>query len=87
MTPKGVIAGQKARPHAGKLRGRLGFLGGSRGLVFLLEPLDVAAVSISFCRPVKNGWQEEQISTRISPLCVERVLNVWPQAQVTLISL
>ena len=45
------------------------------------------AVSISFCLPVKNGWQEEQISTRMSPLCVERVLKVWPQAQMTLISL
>ena len=32
------------------------------------------AVSISFCLPVKNGWQFEQISTRIrSPLWVERV--------------
>lgn len=32
------------------------------------------AVSISFCLPVKNGWQLEQISTRIkSPLCVDRV--------------
>src|SRR5690348_4591744 len=32
------------------------------------------AVSISFCLPVKNGWQLEQISTRSnSPLCVERV--------------
>lgn len=45
------------------------------------------AVSISFWRPVKNGWQDEQISTRMSPLCVERVLKVWEQAQVTLISL
>src|SRR5487761_285951 len=42
------------------------------------------AVSISFCLPVKNGWQLEQISTRInSPLCVERVSNVLPQAQCT----
>jgi len=30
---------------------------------------------------------DEQISTRISPLCVELVLKVWPQAQITLISL
>src|SRR5207302_10994189 len=45
------------------------------------------AVSINFCRPVKNGWQDEQISTRISPLCVERVVNVWPQAQMTFNSL
>ena len=45
------------------------------------------AVSTSFCRPVKKGWQEEQISTRMSPLCVERVLNTWPHAQITLTSL
>jgi hypothetical protein len=32
------------------------------------------AVSMSFCLPVKNGWQLEQISTfSLSPLTVERV--------------
>src|SRR5215472_2534310 len=42
------------------------------------------AVSINFCLPVKNGWQLEQISTRImSPLMVERVWKVLPQAQCT----
>src|SRR5580693_4905908 len=42
------------------------------------------AVSISFCLPVKKGWQLEQISTRIiCPLMVERVSNVLPQAQCT----
>jgi hypothetical protein len=42
------------------------------------------AVSISFCLPVKNGWQLEQISVRIAlPLMVERVSNVLPQAQCT----
>src|SRR6267154_1491343 len=42
------------------------------------------AVSTSFCLPVKNGWQLEQISTRRnSPLMVERVGNVCPQAQCT----
>jgi hypothetical protein len=42
------------------------------------------AVSISFCLPVKNGWQFEQISVRIElPLIVERVSNVLPQAQCT----
>jgi hypothetical protein len=42
------------------------------------------AVSINFCLPVKNGWQFEQISTRIIlPLIVERVSNVLPQAQCT----
>ena len=40
------------------------------------------AVSMSFCLPVKNGWQFEQISTRIRfALYVERVLNALPQAQ------
>src|SRR5271165_2520925 len=33
------------------------------------------AVSSSFCLPVKNGWQAEQISTLMSPLWVERVMN------------
>src|SRR5215469_8837996 len=42
------------------------------------------AVSTSFCLPVKNGWQLEQISTRsILPLMVERVWKVFPQAQWT----
>jgi len=42
------------------------------------------AVSTSFCLPVKNGWQLEQISTRnMSPLVVERVWKVLPQAQCT----
>src|SRR5215472_13008352 len=45
------------------------------------------AVSISFCLPVKNGWQLEQISTWISPRCVERVVNVLPHAQCTRTSL
>ena len=44
------------------------------------------SVSISFCRPVKNGWQLEQISTRISPLCVDRVLNDDPHAHTTFTS-
>src|SRR6266702_5549821 len=41
------------------------------------------AVSISFCLPVKKGWQAEQISTTMSPLCVERVSKVVPQAHLT----
>ena len=45
------------------------------------------AVSISFCLPVKKGWQLEQISTRTrSPLKVERVLKALPQAQWTVTS-
>ena len=40
------------------------------------------AVSISFCLPVKNGWQEEQISTLICGF-VDRVSKVLPHAHVT----
>jgi hypothetical protein len=51
---------------------------------FLVKRSTRPAVSTSFCLPVKNGWQFEQISTRImSPLMVERVWNVLPQAQCT----
>src|SRR5258708_23075278 len=45
------------------------------------------AVSTSFCLPVKNGWQLEQISRLISLLWVERVVNTLPQAQWTRTSL
>jgi hypothetical protein len=37
---------------------------------------------MSFCFPVKNGWQAEHISNLISGL-VERVSNLFPQAQLT----
>jgi hypothetical protein len=40
------------------------------------------AASISFCVPVKYGWQLEQISRRSSFL-VERVVQVFPHAQWT----
>jgi hypothetical protein len=40
------------------------------------------AVSMSFCLPVKNGWQAAQMSVWISA-CVERVWKVLPQAQIT----
>jgi hypothetical protein len=40
------------------------------------------AVSMSFCLPVKNGWQAAQMSVWISAM-VERVWNVLPQAQLT----
>src|SRR6185437_14848712 len=43
------------------------------------------AVSTSFCLPVKNGWQAEQISRTMSPLWVERVSKWLPQAQRTLV--
>jgi hypothetical protein len=44
------------------------------------------AVSISFCLPVKKGWQAEQISVVISDL-VERVKKVLPHKHLTVISL
>ena len=51
---------------------------------FLVKRSTRPAVSTSFCLPVKNGWQFEQISTRnMSPFMVERVWNVCPQAQCT----
>ena len=45
----------------------------------------VPAESTSFCLPVKNGWQREHSCTVITGL-VERVLNVFPQLQVTVAS-
>ena len=45
------------------------------------------AVSTNFCLPVKNGWQFEQISTWMSPLWVDRVSKLWPQAHMTRIGL
>ena len=45
------------------------------------------AVSMSFCLPVKKGWQLEQISTWMSPLWVERVVKLLPHAHMTRISL
>lgn len=45
------------------------------------------SVSTSFWRPVKKGWQAEQISRRMSPLWEERVSKVLPQAQTTLTGL
>lgn len=53
----------------------------------LLKRSTRPSVSISFWRPVKNGWQAEQISTRRSTLFVDRVWKVLPQAQDTLIRL
>ena len=44
------------------------------------------AVSISFCLPVKKGWQAAQISRTMSPLWVERVWKMDPQAHFTLMS-
>jgi hypothetical protein len=41
------------------------------------------AVSTKRCLPVKNGWQFEQISTWMSPLCVDRVSKLFPQAHIT----
>src|SRR5450432_340862 len=51
---------------------------------FLVKRSTRPAVSISFCLPVKKGWQLEQISTlSMSPLMVERVEKLCPQAQCT----
>src|SRR5919108_1489660 len=49
---------------------------------FLVNRSTRPSVSISFCRPVKNGWQLEQIS-RWRSLRVERVFHEAPQAQWT----
>jgi hypothetical protein len=49
---------------------------------FLLYRSTLPAESTSFCRPVKNGWQAEQISIFRFP-AVERVSNVFPQTHVT----
>jgi hypothetical protein len=51
---------------------------------FLLKRSMRPAVSISFCLPVKNGWQAEQMS-RCSSVAVERVSQLLPQAQSTLV--
>lgn len=56
-------------------------------ITFLLKRSTRPSVSISFCLPVKKGWQLEQISTRISPLWEDRVWKVDPHAQMTLHSL
>src|SRR5262249_53348630 len=47
---------------------------------FLVNRSTRPSVSMSFCRPVKNGWQFEQIS-RCSSGFVDRVFHVFPQAQ------
>lgn len=49
---------------------------------FLVKRSTRPSVSMSFWRPVKNGWQAEQIS-KCSSGFVERVLKVLPQAQRT----
>src|ERR1017187_1302644 len=59
------------------------FLASRETLYFRSKRSIRPAVSISFCLPVKTGGQEEQISTRRSPLCVDWVLNVCPKAQIT----
>src|SRR3954452_21717540 len=48
---------------------------------FLLKRSMRPAVSISFCLPVKNGWQLEQMSIPKSPR-VEKVSCTIPHAQV-----
>jgi len=63
------------------------FLAGSAFAYFRRKRSTRPAVSKSFCFPVKNGWQAEQISTWISPLWVERVTKLLPQAHMTRTSL
>src|SRR6266705_6883237 len=50
---------------------------------FLVKRSTRPAVSTSFCLPVKNGWQFEQISRLMAPLWVDRVVNAFPHAQCT----
>ena len=47
---------------------------------FLVKRSTRPSVSMSFCRPVKNGWQFEQIS-RCSSYLVDRVFHVAPHSQ------
>src|SRR5205807_5540302 len=62
----------------------LAFLGGAFGALayFFWKRSMRPCVSISFCLPVKKGWQFEQISRCKSPP-VERVSQLAPQAQWT----
>src|SRR5437667_527846 len=70
-----------------KSKARIYFFAVSALAYFLRNLSTRPAVSTSFCLPVKNGWQFEQISTWMSPLCVERVVKLLPQAHMTRISL
>src|SRR5579872_981729 len=70
-----------------KIRGESYFFAGSAFAYLRRKRSTRPAVSMSFCLPVKNGWQFEQISTPMSPLWVERVINVLPHAQCTRTSL
>src|SRR5579863_6529219 len=52
------------------------FIAAALSAYFFVKRSTRPAVSTSFCLPVKNGWQFEQISTRsVSPLMVDRVGN------------
>ena len=53
-------------------------------LNFWLKRSTRPAVSTSFCLPVKNGWQLEQTSRWIESR-TERVWNVFPHAQMTVV--
>src|SRR5581483_4382710 len=82
---EGLICFQSAQRAC--IRDRTYFLAGSALAYFRRKRSTRPAVSISFCLPVKNGWQFEQISTPMSPLWVERVIKVLPHAQCTRTSL
>ena len=53
---------------------------------FFLNRSTRPSVSTIFCVPVKNGWQTEQISIRISGF-VDRVFTTDPHAQAMVASL
>src|ERR1700690_1980865 len=75
--------GPKIRADPRKSVARSYFLTGSALAYFRRKRSTRPAVSISFCLPVKKGWHAEQISTWISPLWVERVVKLLPQAHIT----
>ena len=83
----GRCRGQAASVHeqrSGQGRATLRYFLAALSAYFFWKRSTRPAVSSSFCFPVKNGWQLEQISTRIRlPLKVERVSNVLPHAQWT----
>jgi len=77
MARRLIVAG--ASPVARRRAGGYDFLA-----YFLLNRSMRPAVSSSFCLPVKNGWQFEQMSTPKSPR-VENVSWTVPHAQVMLV--
>src|SRR5579862_403454 len=83
--PERTWASAAAEAHLVKPAYRRYFAGAaSPALAYLRRKRSTRpAVSTSLCLPVKKGWQTEQISTWMSPLWVERVSKLFPQAQTT----